>query len=121
MLTILIVDDHPSHVETLCLALEQLGYQPLKMDASHDCSSPTVNLNQPVDILIADHDMRNRMGYELLDELKKSNPELKSILVSGCYECSLDGKGVFDEVLLKPVDLDVLERILHKWNNETQN
>ena len=104
MLTVLIADDHINIGETLKLALNLQGYLVLKL-SPEDLNHFQFNPNLSVDVLITDYDLRYLTGFELLERLRKSNPGLKSILISGCSECSSGGRSVFDEVLLKPIDL----------------
>lgn len=120
MLTVLIADDHIHITETLKLALNLQGYLVLKLsleEINHFQFDPDLS----VDVLITDYDLRYLTGIDLLEKLRRSNPELKSILISGCHECAMGSKDVFDEVIPKPIDLEDLERILRKWNIERQN
>ena len=120
MLTVLIADDHINISETLKLALSLQGYLVLKL-TPEDLNRFQFNPDLTVDVLITDYDLRYLTGFELLEKLRKSNPDLRSILISGCPECSSGGKDVFDEVLLKPIELDDVEQILRRWHNERQN
>jgi DNA-binding NtrC family response regulator len=120
MLTILIADDNINIAETLKLALNLQGYMVLKL-SPEDIIHFRIKPDLTVDVLITDYDLRYITGFDLLEKLRKFNPRLKSILISGCQECLLDGEGVFDEILLKPMDLNDLERILRNWNEERQN
>ena len=71
------------------------------------------------DLIITDIRMPNMDGYMLTNQIKKINPNVKVIVVTAQQisksdiVANLDKEVSFDELIIKPVSLDVLNRIVH--------
>ena len=128
--TILIVDDEEMARASLSDILEEEGFK------SCTCESGTEALNSlvgnrthpPIEVVIADLRMPDMSGLQLLWALRKINPELPVILVTGhasldtAIEALNQGAFAYHE---KPVDIDALindvRHALHQRQLSTEN
>ncbi len=78
---ILLVDDEEMIRDLLSSALEQEGY--LCHQAANVDEALAVLGEQPVDLVISDIMMPGRSGVELLRDLKKINPEIAVLMITG--------------------------------------
>lgn len=116
----LIVDDEQDFLETIIKRLKarkievtgvESGYQALEFLASH-----------PVDVIILDVKMPGMDGIEALREIKKKNPLVEVIMLTGhaSVESGIQGMqlGAFDYVM-KPVALDeLLEKVRQAYERK---
>lgn len=71
------------------------------------------------DLIITDIRMPNMDGYMLTNQIKKINPNVKVIFVTAQQisksdiVANLDKEVSIDEFIIKPVSLDVLNKIVH--------
>ena len=71
------------------------------------------------DLIITDIRMPNMDGYMLTNQIKKINPNVKVIVVTAQQisksdiVANLDKEVSFDELIIKPVSLDVLNKTVH--------
>ena len=100
-----IVDDEPSLRELYKVVIESSGFNVNCYASAEDYIAYTKSKNYtpPNIALITDVRMPGKSGYELIDEIKKSNPEQKFVVITGtpqdCY--STDTRACF--YLQKPV------------------
>ncbi len=119
--SILIVDDEDAQRSILKGYLEKKGYK------IYSASSGTEGIkavrNNLVDIVLSDFKMPDKTGLEVLEEVKKINPEISFVILTayGTIENAVKAMrlGAFDYIS-KPVDLDeldlMIERIIENKN-----
>lgn len=119
--SILIVDDEDAQRNILKGYLEKKGYQ------IYSASSGTEGIktvqNNLIDIVLSDFKMPDKTGLEVLEEVKKINPEISFVILTayGTIENAVKAMrlGAFDYIS-KPVDLDeldlMIERIIENKN-----
>ena len=106
---VLVVDDEIEFATTLVARLKLRKYK-TTMATSSEQALIAIEKEIP-DVLVLDLKMPDVDGMELLAQLKKTNPEIEVIMLTGhgSFETGIEGMklGAFD-YLMKPVDLDVL-------------
>ncbi len=112
---ILIIDDEMSQREILAGFLKKLDYKVEK--AATGRAGLEIISNNVVDVVLTDYKMPDMNGMEVLDEIKKLNPEIAVIMFTayGSIEKSVEAmkKGA-EDYLIKPINLDELEIIIKK-------
>ncbi len=81
MARILLIDDEEGLRAVLRLCLERLGYEVI--DARDGASALALFREAPVDLVLTDLVMPGMEGLETIRELRRRNPELKIIAMSG--------------------------------------
>lgn len=110
--TILLVDDDPRVRRPLRLALEHCGFQVIEAgdgDEGLDLHARTPGVR----LVVVDHRMPRLSGLEVLAELRRRDPALPVVLVSGHTQAELLGGGAAprpDAFLRKPFELADLAR-----------
>jgi CheY-like chemotaxis protein len=117
---ILIADDNQEAAEAIKKFLTRKGYSP---DTAFDGKEALdlIKINN-YDLVLLDHDMPEMTGLELLDYIKKNNPEMKIVMITGYTDMegsAAKGMGA-DEYLTKPLDMLEIEKIIEKYRN-TEN
>ena len=117
---IMVVDDDPDLVESVCMKLSTGDYRITKAYDGMDAFEK-IKQEKP-DLVLLDVMMPRKNGYELCNELK-NDPQYKDIMVvlltavadnvpSTSYT-HLDGKSTLaDDYIAKPIDLDKLSEIV---------
>lgn len=111
--TLLIVDDEPNIRRVLQAAFEKAGY------VAHTAEDAEAALNaigaNQFSCVVTDVTMPGRSGYDLLREIKSTNPELPVVIMTafGTIPQAVQAirNGAF-EYVTKPFDLDVLKKIV---------
>jgi two-component system NtrC family response regulator len=107
--TILIVDDEKNYLLILGAVLEEEGFEPLTAGSGPEALE--ILKHSDVDLVLTDMKMPGMDGIELLDEVKKIDPELPVIMMTayGTVEKAVEAmrKGAY-HYLLKPFDNDSL-------------
>jgi len=119
--SILIVDDEDAQRSVLKGYLEKKGYK--IFSASSGTEGIKAVQNNLVDIVLSDFKMPDKTGLEVLEEVKKINPEISFVILTayGTIENAVKAMrlGAFDYIS-KPVDLDeldlMIERIIENKN-----
>jgi DNA-binding NtrC family response regulator len=123
--SILIVDDEDAQRSILKGYLEKKGYK------IYSASSGTEGIktvqNNLIDIVLSDFKMPDKTGLEVLEEVKKINPEISFVILTayGTIEDAVKAMrlGAFDYIS-KPVDLDeldlMIERIIEHKNLKSE-
>lgn len=113
--SILIIDDEQTQREVLKGYLDKKGYR--TFTASSGNEGIAVTKQEQIDIILSDFKMPDKTGLEVLEEVKKMNPEISFVLMTayGTIENSVKAMrlGAYD-YLTKPVDLDELDLLLEK-------
>ena len=124
--TILIIDDEAAQRDVLTGYLKKKGYKILSASSGNE-GIETANSNL-VDIIFSDYKMPDITGLEVLEQVKKINPEITFVIVTayGTVENAVKAMrlGAYD-YLSKPIDLDELDlmigRIIENKNLKSEN
>jgi CheY-like chemotaxis protein len=81
MKRILLIDDEEGLRAVLRICLERLGYE--VVDAHNGADAIALFKRMPVDLVLTDLVMPGKEGLETIRELRRRNPELKIIAMSG--------------------------------------
>ena len=113
--SILIIDDEDTQRNVLKGYLEKKGYK-IYSAASGTEGVKTVQQNL-IDIVLSDFKMPDITGLEVLEQVKKINPEISFVILTayGTIENAVKAirLGAFDYIS-KPVDLDELDLLLER-------
>lgn len=123
---ILVIDDEAAQRDVLTGYLKKKGYKIFSASSGKE-GVETTRVN-PVDIILSDFKMPDLNGIEVLEQVKKINPEISFVIVTayGTVENAVKAMrlGAFDYIS-KPVDLDeldlMIERIIEHKNLKSEN
>jgi DNA-binding NtrC family response regulator len=122
---VLLVDDEVSFVETFSERLELRDFEISKAFSGEEALE-VLDENKNIEVVILDVKMPGMDGIETLVEIKRKNPLVEVMMLSGHADVAsaIDGmkQGAFD-YLLKPVDMDqiitkVTEAVAKKRQHE---
>lgn len=112
---ILVIDDEETQRDVLKGYLEKKGYR--VYSTSSGTEGINIIKNSLVDIVLSDFKMPDKTGIEVLEEVKKINPEISFVILTayGTIENAVKAMrlGAYDYIS-KPVDLDELDLILDR-------
>ena len=113
--SILIVDDEDAQRSILKGYLEKKGYK--IFSASSGTEGIKTVQNNLIDIVLSDFKMPDKTGLEVLEGVKKINPEISFVILTayGTIEDAVKAMrlGAFDYIS-KPVDLDELDLMIER-------
>jgi signal transduction histidine kinase len=112
---ILLVDDEKDIRDVLRLPLADLGYEVLEAENGEDALHVFQDARPP--IILTDIKMPGMDGIELLEKVKRENPEAEVIMITGHGDMDLAVKSLkFDatDFITKPINVDVLEIALRR-------
>ena len=113
MAHILLVDDEPEVLNAISRVLRK-DYKISKANGAHEALK--LIADNEFDIILSDIRMPNMDGIELLTQIKRTNPEIARVLLSGYSDMDACQKAIEDEVasiiLTKPWDNFELKNIL---------
>jgi len=110
---LLIVDDEPSIRRILQVAFEKCDY--IAQTAEDADQAVKVLSQERIDCVITDVTMPGRTGYELLNEIRASYPDLPVVIITAFGSIPQAVKAIRDgafEYVTKPFDLDALKKIV---------
>jgi len=122
---VLLVDDEVSFVETFSERLELRDFEISKAFSGEEALE-VLDENKNIEVVILDVKMPGMDGIETLVEIKRKNPLVEVMMLSGHADVAsaIDGmkQGAFD-YLMKPVDMDqittkVTEAVAKKRQHE---
>ena len=122
---VLLVDDEVSFVETFSERLELRDFEISKAFSGEEALE-VLDENKNIEVVILDVKMPGMDGIETLVEIKRKNPLVEVMMLSGHADVAsaIDGmkQGAFD-YLMKPVDMDqittkVAEAVAKKRQHE---
>ncbi len=109
METVLIVDDEKNYTLILSAVLEEEGFETLTANSGHEALE--ILKNSDVDLVLTDMKMSAMDGIELLENVKRKDPELPVIMMTayGTVEKAVEAmqKGAYNYIL-KPFDNESL-------------
>ncbi len=123
---ILIIDDETAQRDILTGYMKKKGYK--IFSASSGKEGIEIAEKNPVDIILSDFKMPDLSGLDVLEQVKKINPEISFVVVTafGTVENAVKAMrlGAFDYIS-KPVDLDeldlMIDRIIEHKNLVSEN
>ena len=106
--TILLVDDEKQFVDTLA---ERLAMRGFTARVAYDGPQALKAVEEPTDVIVLDLRMPGMDGFEVLRNVKKSNPQVQVIILTGhggdAEEQTAYRMGAYN-FLKKPMDIDEL-------------
>ena len=123
---ILVIDDKATQRDVLNGYLKKKGYKIFSSSSGQE--GIDIVKNNPIDIILSDFKMPDLNGIEVLEQIKKINPEISFVIVTayGTVENAVKAMrlGAFDYIS-KPVDLDeldlMIDRIIEHKNLKSEN
>jgi len=116
---ILLVDDEEEILEVLSELLTALGIEVIKATLPSKALELFQKHQNEIGIVITDLGMPEISGFELAEKLKRINPSVPIILLTG-WGATITPKEMaqykIEEVLTKPVTLDTLQQVLAKYD-----
>lgn len=113
--SILIIDDEKSQRDVLSGYLKKKGYTIFIAISGED--GIKIAKENLIDIILSDFKMPDMTGIEVLEEVKKMNPEISFIMITafGTVENAVRAMRLgADDYISKPVDLDELDILIDK-------
>ncbi|HEX4924854.1 MAG TPA: response regulator, partial [Bdellovibrionales bacterium] len=114
---ILVVDDESSLRTALFRVLDRKGYQVVTASTKSEAEKFSLNGEQAVDLALIDLRLPDGDGIELMASLKKVNPNLQAIILTGfgTIESAVKAtqKGAF-HFLTKPFNIDEVVSLVEK-------
>ena len=113
--SILLIDDEKSQRDILSGYLKKKGYTIFIAISGED--GIKIAKENLIDIILSDFKMPDMTGIEVLEEVKKMNPEISFIIITafGTVENAVKAMRLgADDYISKPVDLDELDILIDK-------
>ena len=108
-INVLLVDDEADFVSTMAKRLAKRGVNPLKAESGE--TALNILREKSIDVVVLDVKMPGMDGVETLREIKRLNPLVEVIMLTGhaSVEVAIQGMemGAFD-YLMKPTEIDEL-------------
>ena len=119
---ILLVDDEKQFVDTLA---ERLAMRGFSARVAYDGPQALKAVEDPTDVIVLDLRMPGMDGFEVLRSVKKSNPQVQVIILTGhggdAEEQTAYRMGA-DNFLKKPMDIDeLLNSIRMAYRDKVEN
>ncbi len=103
--SVLVVEDDPGVRAVTVRALEEQGYEVLCAPGGAEAIAQYRSAGRPIHLVVTDVVMPGMSGREVVDELRRSEPGLRALFVSGYTQDAIAQRGVLDsgvEFLQKP-------------------
>ena len=119
---ILLVDDEKQFVDTLA---ERLAMRGFSARVAYDGPQDLKAVEEPTDVIVLDLRMPGMDGFEVLRSVKKSNPQVQVIILTGhggdAEEQTAYRMGAYN-FLKKPMDIDeLLNSIRMAYRDKVEN
>jgi len=104
--TILLVEDDQALRKLAITLLDKYGYTVIGASDSDEALARFIEYKESIDLLITDVVIPKRSGIEVFEEIKKLNPEIKVLFLSGYAKDITQNKGILNtnvNFLQKPV------------------
>ena len=114
---ILLVDDEEVLGALAKQGLQLLGYRVTARSDSQEALTEFQNRPRDFDLLVTDLSMPGLSGVELTNRIRKLNPELPAILVTGAFQGPPSMEGIstpFDDVIYKPVTIQEMAKSVRR-------
>ena len=109
--TILLIDDEEVVINISEMMLKKLGYRVLKAHSGYEGLQLFEENKSKIDLIISDFEMPKMNGKEVMDKLRKIDPQIKVMLSSGALT-DADEKEVMNEgfngFIKKPYNMNTL-------------
>ncbi len=112
---LLLVDDEEDIRDVLSMSLKDIGYQVFDAQTGKEALRIFKEINPP--IVLTDIKMPGIDGIELLQEIKRGNPDTEVIMITGHGDMNLAIKSLQYEAtdfITKPINVDALDIALRK-------
>ena len=121
-ITFLLVDDEKQFVDTLA---ERLAMRGFSARVAYDGPQALKAVEEPTDVIVLDLRMPGMDGFEVLRSVKKSNPQVQVIILTGhggdAEEQTAYRMGAYN-FLKKPMDIDeLLNSIRMAYRDKVEN
>ncbi len=118
MAQILIAEDNDADRLLLVAVLEEAGHELHFAEDGEEAL--TIYAKNPIDVVVTDIMMARKDGVELIMALRKLNPDVAIIAVSGKGRTGLGFAELAgaQKIMAKPVDHDELIRAIHEMTRE---
>ncbi len=116
---ILLVDDEEDIREVLSMSLSDIGYQVFDARTGKEALRIFKEINPP--IVLTDIKMPGLDGIELLQEIKRGNPDTEVIMITGHGDMDLAIKSLQYEAtdfITKPINVDALDIALKRVHDK---
>lgn len=110
MATILVLDDEPDAVVLMQRVLKRRGHEVSVFTEEEQAIA--FARSRPVDLAILDIKLKKMSGVEVLEELKKINPAMHAMMLTGFPTLETAKRAVnlgADQYCVKPIEIDELE------------
>lgn len=104
--TVLVAEDDQAVRKLTRDILERFGYRVIAAEDGEDAIEKFMNNKEDIQLLLLDVIMPKKNGKEVYEEIKKINPRIKALFLSGYTANLIHKKGILEEGLdfiLKPV------------------
>jgi CheY-like chemotaxis protein len=111
--TILIAEDDIQLRKIARIILKESGYHIIEAENGAEAVSKFKENADKVSLLLLDVIMPGKNGRVVFDEIKKLNPDIKALFISGYTDEIIAKKGILDEgfdFVSKPINLDTMLR-----------
>lgn len=106
---VLVVDDDDDHNLVMTLSLAALDYDVVAADS---CSAALAAIaERRVDVIVSDFSLGDGSALDLMNGIGEARPKV-AVVLTGFDDVSADVHRVFDEVLLKPTTVDVIDAVV---------
>lgn len=115
MRTVLVVDDDASVRRLVATVLDRAGYRVVEAEGGVAAESWASRQSEPLVLLITDLVMPGMSGESLAERLRRAQPDMRVIYMSGYSEEDLERRGiraVGGAYLTKPFTSDVLSMVV---------
>jgi CheY-like chemotaxis protein len=99
MATVLCIDDEPSAIESRRLLLEAEGYQVINTSTGEE--GIRLFQSNKIDVVVVDYWMSGMNGLTVAREIKRLDPAMPVIMLSGLPELLGEAVGIADRWILK--------------------
>jgi DNA-binding response OmpR family regulator len=103
--TVLIIEDEATVRQIFRVVLLRENYDVLESEGAPQALEVARAFGGTIDLIIVDHAIRDVMGRQVVEDIRKSRPEVKILHVSGYPQEIVEGDGGFipgAEFLAKP-------------------
>ncbi len=108
--TILLIDDNAVQAATRQAILKRAGYSAIAVLNPQRALDQIQRAEFPaeIDLVITDHIMPGMNGAQFIRELRKTQPDIPVMVISGLEEAEDEYEGLNVQFLLKPLSPDLL-------------